>query len=196
MNPVHIYCKEIDIDQNHSFTINFAKENEIENILFDGQNEYVVSRIDIKPVIKDEKIIKIESKKEEKKISEEIQELIKQNKEPNLTFIISHPETNSIKIPFVKKNETELPKKKLTFFNTNTQKNEDFTFYDSVGHLEKFEYEWSKGVFKYKITIKDNKIIKKLTLEKQQRIDFNVDESRIFHITPANDSFFNTLISF
>ena len=196
MNPVHIYFKEIDIDQNHLFTINFAKENEIENILFDGQNEYAVSRMDIKPVIKDEKIIKIESKKEQKKISEEIQELIKQNKEPNLTFIISHPETNSIKIPFVKKNETELPKKKLTFFNTNTQKNEDFTFYDSVGHLEKFEYEWSKGVFKYKITIKDNKIIKKLTLEKQQRIDFNVDESRIFNITPANDSFFNTLISF
>ena len=196
MNPVHIYCKEIDMDQNHSFTINFAKENEIENILFDGQNEYAVSRMDIKPVIKDEKIIKIESKKEQKKISKEIQELIKQNKEPNLTFIISHPETNSIKIPFVKKNETELPKKKLTFFNTNTQKNEDFTFYDSVGHLEKFEYEWSKGVFKYKITIKDNKIIKKLTLEKQQRIDFNVDESRIFNITPANDSFFNTLISF
>ena len=115
MNPVHIYCKEIDIDQNHSFTINFAKENEIENILFDGQNEYAVSRMDIKPVIKDEKIIKIESKKEQKKISEEIQELIKQNKEPNLTFIISHPETNSIEIPFVKKNETELPKKKLTF---------------------------------------------------------------------------------
>ena len=196
MNPVHIYCKEIDIDQNHSFTINFAKENEIENILFDGQNEYAVSRMDIKPVIKYEKIIKIESKKEQKKISEEIQELIKQNKEPNLTFIISHPETNSIKILFVKKNETELPKKKLTFFNTNTQKNEDFTFYDSVGHLEKFEYEWSKGVFKYKITIKDNKIIKKLTLEKQQRIDFNVDESRIFNITPANDSFFNSLISF
>ena len=115
MNPVHIYCKEIDIDQNHSFTMNFAKENEIENILFDGQNEYAVSRMDIKPVIKDEKIIKIESKKEQKKISKEIQELIKQNKEPNLTFIISHPETNSIKIPFVKKNETELPKKKLTF---------------------------------------------------------------------------------
>ena len=172
MNPVHIYCKEIDIDQNHSFTINFAKENEIENILFDGQNEYAVSRMDIKPVIKDEKIIKIESKKEQKKISEEIQELIKQNKEPNLTFIISHPETNSIKIPFVKKNETELPKKKLTFFNTNTQKNEDFTFYDSVGHLEKFEYEWSKGVFKYKITIKDNKIIKKTYFRKTTKNRF------------------------
>ena len=148
MNPVHICFKEIDIDQDQMVTINFTKENEIENVLFDGQKEYGVSRMNIKPVLNDEKIIKIENKKEQKKISEEIQELIKQNKEPNLTFIISHPETNSIEIPFVKKNERELPKKKLTFFNATTQKNEDFTFYDYVGHLEKLGYEWSKGGFK------------------------------------------------
>ena len=67
MNPVHVYFKEIDIDQNHSFAINFPKENEIENILFDGQNEYAVSRMDIKPVIKAEKIIKIEDKAKKKK---------------------------------------------------------------------------------------------------------------------------------
>ena len=116
MSPVHIYFNEINIDQDQTFTINFTKENEIKNVLFDGQNEYDgVSRMNIKPVLSDEKIIKVENKKEQKKISEEIQELIKQNKEPNLTFIISHPETNSIEIPFVKKNETELPKKKLTF---------------------------------------------------------------------------------
>ena len=104
MNAVLISFKEIDIDQNQLFTINFSKENEIENVLFDGQNEYGVSRMNIKPVLKDEKIIKVENKKEQKKISEEIKELIKQNKEPNLTFIISHPETNSIEILFVKIN--------------------------------------------------------------------------------------------
>ena len=151
--------------------------------------------MNIRPVLKDEKIIKVENKKEQKKIREKIQESIRQNKEPNLTFIISHPETNSLEIPFIKKNETELPKKKLTFFNTTTQKNEDFTFYDYVGHLEKFGYEWSKAGFKYKITIKDNKIIKKLTLEKQQRIDFNIDESRMYHLGKPNGNFFN-LITF
>ena len=127
-----------------------------------------------------------------------MQELIKQNKETNLTFIISHPETSSIEIPFVKKKQKKqnYRKKKLIFFNTTTQNNEDFTFYYYVGHPEKFGYECSKGGFKYKITIKDNKIIKKLTLEKQQRIDINVDEGRIFNIINANDSFFNILISF
>ena len=112
-----------------------------------------------------------------------------------MTFITSHPETKRIEIPFVKKNETELPKKKLTFFNTITKKNEDFTFYDYVGHLEKFGYEWNKDGFKYEIKIKNQKIIKKLTLEKQKRIDFNVDESRIFNIQPSG-SFFDRLITF
>ena len=67
MNPVHIYFKEIDIYQDQTFTINFPNENEIENVLFDGQNEYGVSRMNIKPVPTDEKIIKIENKKEQKK---------------------------------------------------------------------------------------------------------------------------------
>ena len=69
MNPVHIYFKEIDIDQNQSFTINFAKENEIENISFDGQIQYGVSRMSIRPVLKDEKIIKVEKKKSKKKLA-------------------------------------------------------------------------------------------------------------------------------
>ena len=43
MNPLHISFKELDIDQNLSFTINFAKENENKNDSFDGQSEYGVS---------------------------------------------------------------------------------------------------------------------------------------------------------
>ena len=131
MSPVHIYFNEINIDQDQTFTINFTKENEIKNVLFDGQNEYDgVSRMNIKPVLSDEKIIKVENKKEQKKISEEIQELIKQNKEPNLTFIISHPETESIEIPFVKKFPfliQPLKKMKILHFMTmlNTKKNSD-----------------------------------------------------------------------
>ena len=52
----------------------------------------------------DEKILKIENAKEQEKISKEIQELIKNYKEPDLTFFISNPETATIRIPFQKKN--------------------------------------------------------------------------------------------
>ena len=79
-------------------------------------------------------------------------------------------------------------RKNWLFLNTNTQRNEDFTFYNYVGHLEKFGYEWNKEGFKYEIKIKNKKVIKKLTLEKQQRIYFNVDASRIFNKQPNGSS--------
>ena len=56
------------------------------------------------------------------RISEGIQELIKNYKEPDLTFFIANPEKKTIKIPFQKKNESDLPKLKLTYFNTYNQK--------------------------------------------------------------------------
>ena len=34
---------------------------------------------------------------------------------------MSHPETKTIEIPFVQKNESDLPKMKLTFFNNTTK---------------------------------------------------------------------------
>ena len=116
MDPSYIYFNEIDIDQDNTFTANLSKDKEIEKVVFNKENEYGVSELNINVDLPDEKIVKLDNKKEQEKISQEIQELIKQNKEPNLTFIISHPETKSIEILFVKKNETKLPKKKLTFF--------------------------------------------------------------------------------
>ena len=193
MDPSYIYFKEIKIDQDNTFTANFSEENEIENVKFNKENEYGITGLTINADLPDKKILKIENEKEQDKISREIPELIKQNKEPNLAFIISHPQTKSIEIPFEKKNEIEPPKKKLTFLNIITKKNEDFTFYDYIGHLEKFGCEWNKDAFKYEIKIKNNKIIKKLTLERQKRIDFNVDSSRIFNTQP-NAS--NGIISF
>ena len=123
MDPSYIYFKEIKIDQDNTFTANFSEENEIENVKFKKENEYGITGLTINVDLPDKKILKIENENEPDNISREIQELIRQNKEPNLTFIISHLETKSIIIPFVKKkNETELPKKKLTFFNTSTKK--------------------------------------------------------------------------
>ena len=188
MDPSYIYFKEIKIDQDNTFTANFSEENEIENVKFNKENEYGITGLTINADLPDKKILKIENEKEQDKISREIQELIKQNKEPNLTFIISHPETKSIEIPFVKKKWNRTTEEKTDFFNTITKKNEDFTFYDYVGHLEKFGYEWNKEGFKYKIKIENNKKIKKFTLERQKRIDFNVDSSRIFNTQPNASS--------
>ena len=172
MDPSYIYFKETKIDQDKTFTTSLSKDNDIEKVAFNKENEYGVTGLNINSVLPDEKILKIENFKEQEKITQEIQELIKQNKEPNLTFVILHPETKSIEIPFVKKKWIRITKKKLTFFNTSTKKNEDFLFYDYIRHLEKFGFEWSKYGFKYEMKIDSSdstKIIKKLTLERKYR---------------------------
>ena len=96
MDPSYIYFNEIDIDQDNTFTANLSKDKEIEKVVSNKENEYGVSELNSNVDLPDEKIVKLDNKKEQEKISQEIQELIKQNKEPNLTFIISHSETKSI----------------------------------------------------------------------------------------------------
>ena len=76
----------------------------------------------------DKKILKIENVEERNRFSGEIQEIIKNYKEPDLTLFMSHPETKTIEIPFVKNNKAELPKIKLTYFNTTTKKMRTFLY--------------------------------------------------------------------
>ena len=71
MNPSHIYFKEIDIDQDQTFTVNFSKENEIENVVFDKDNKYAITGLKINAELPDKKIVKIENVKEQNRISSE-----------------------------------------------------------------------------------------------------------------------------
>ena len=74
------------------------------------------------------KILKIENVEEQNRFSGEIQEIIKNDNEPDLTLFMSHPETKTIEIPFVKNNKADLPKIKLTYFNTTTKKMRTFLY--------------------------------------------------------------------
>ena len=65
MNPSHIYFKEIDIDQDNTFTANFAKENETESIVFSKDSEYGVIGLKINSTVPDEKLLKIANVKEQ-----------------------------------------------------------------------------------------------------------------------------------
>ena len=112
MNPAYIYFKEIDIDQNETFTADFSKKNEIENVAFNKENEYGITGLNINSIVSDSEILKIENEKEQKKISEEIQELIKAYKEPDFTLTVSNTETKAMEIPFVKKMKVILLKRK------------------------------------------------------------------------------------
>ena len=77
MDPSYIYFKEINIDQDKSFTADFSKENEIEEDLLNKENECGITGLTINSILPDKKNLKIENVKEQERISNEIQELIK-----------------------------------------------------------------------------------------------------------------------
>ena len=61
-------------------------------------------------------------------LSNSIQNLVKEKKEPDLNLKISNPETKDIIIPFQKKSATECPPIKLTFYNAITKKMKKLSF--------------------------------------------------------------------
>ena len=103
MNPSHIFFKELDIDQDNTFTADTAKENEIENVAFSADSESAITGLTIISILSDSELLKIENVKEQNKVSLKIQDLIKNYKEPDLTLFISNTETKTVQIPFIKK---------------------------------------------------------------------------------------------
>ena len=141
MDSIHIFYNELEIDKD-VFTSNISLEKNVENVIFDKNKEYTVTGMTIKPEIIDSELVKVKNRKELDRISKEIQEITKNYKEPDLTLSISNPEIKAVLVPFVKKSESELPRIKLTFFNTITNKNEDFFVYDYYKHLKRSGFVW------------------------------------------------------
>ena len=79
---------------------------------------------------------------------------------------ISHPETNTLQIPFDKKSETEIPRKKYTYFSTASKKTEEFLVYDYMKHLTQYGFNCENTFFgfRYFVKIVGNKLQKRLTV--------------------------------
>ena len=102
MEPAHIYFKNVDIDQQEqTFTLNFSKENEIENVIFDKDYEYAVTGLKINADLPVITFIKKNAVLKQNEISKEIQEVIKKYRELDMTLTISNLEAKSIQIPLI-----------------------------------------------------------------------------------------------
>ena len=69
---------------------------------YSKKKEYAITGLTIKPDIVDSELVKVTNQEKLKNLSEEIQELVKNYKEPNSDLIISNVETKKFVIPFKK----------------------------------------------------------------------------------------------
>ena len=95
-------------------------------------------------------------------ISNLIQKLVKEKKEPDLDLKIYCEEAFEKIIPFEKKESSKVPNQKLTYYNTTTKKQEEVEFYNYFLHLEKFGLEWQDASIESKYSVELSTDKKKL----------------------------------
>ena len=66
------------------------------------------------------------NRKYKKTERQEMQDLVKNYKEPDLTLFMSHPEIKTVEIPFLKKKESDFPRIRFSSYNVTTKENVDF----------------------------------------------------------------------
>ena len=80
------FFKELELEPDNIFTANFTRENKTKNVIFSQDVKYAITGLRTNLILAEEKLLKLENIKEQAKISQEIQCLIKNYKEPDLTL--------------------------------------------------------------------------------------------------------------
>ena len=127
IEPIHIFYKELPVNENNIFTANITEKNEVENVKFNKSLEYAATGLSINHDIGSE-LETVTDIDRLNFLSNSIQNLVKEKKEPDLELKISNPETKDIIIPFQRRSATDCPLIKLTFYNTTTKKMKKLSF--------------------------------------------------------------------
>ena len=153
MEPIHIFYKELPVDENNIFTANIAEENEVEEVRFKKSKEYAVIGLPINQDINCSLAAVTDTDRQEA-ISNFIQKLVKEKKYPDLDLRIYNEKAFEKINPFKKKTESEIPPIKVTFYNATTKKQEEVEFYNYMLHLKKYGFGWEDTSLEFKYSVR------------------------------------------
>ena len=102
MELIHIFYKELLLNENNIFTANLAEKNEVEEVKFKKLKEYDVTGLSINQDV-DSDLVAVTDTEKKEAISKLIEKLVKEKKEPDLDIRIYNEEAFEKIIPFTKK---------------------------------------------------------------------------------------------
>ena len=126
--------------------------------------EYVITGLSINQDVHSD-LVSVTYTDIQEAISNLIQKLVKEKKDPDLDLRIYNEEVFEKIIPFKKKTKSEIPPMQLTFFNTTTKIQEEVEFYNYMLHLEKYGLGWEDSSLEFKYLV-DCQLIKKGLIKK------------------------------
>ena len=95
MEPIHIFYKELPADENNIFNGNITEKNEVENVRFKKSLECAVTGLSVNQDI-GSALVTLTDIGRQNVLSNTIQKLVKEKKDPDLNLEISNPETKDI----------------------------------------------------------------------------------------------------
>ena len=107
MEPIYIFYREFPLGENNIFTANLAEKNEVEEVRFKKSKEYAITGLSINQNI-DSDLVAIADVDKQEAISNVIQTLVKEKKEPHLDLKIYCEEAFEKIIPFEKKENSKV----------------------------------------------------------------------------------------
>ena len=87
MEPIHIFYRELPLDENNIFTANLAEKNEVEEVRFKKSKEYAIIGLSINQDI-DSDLVAVADVDKQEAISNLTQKLVKEKTEPNFDLKI------------------------------------------------------------------------------------------------------------
>ena len=128
------------------------EKNELENVKFKKLVEYTVTGLSINQDNVSSLVVVTDSDRQNV-LSNIMQKLVKEIKEPNFDLEIYNTETSEVITPFQKKPPNNIAPIKLTFYNTTTKKLENVEFYNYIQHLEKYGFVWEHLALEFKYSV-------------------------------------------
>ena len=95
MAPVHIFYKELPIDDDNIFTTNLSEKFEVQGILYKKYNEYAVIGLFINQDT--DNLIKVTDRNRKKILQELIESLLKEEKRTNMVIALNFTTPKAMK---------------------------------------------------------------------------------------------------
>ena len=99
MEPIHIFYKQLPVDEDSIFAADITEKNQVENVKFKKSLEYAVTGLSINQDI-GSALVSVTDTDRQNSLRSNIQKLVKEKKDPDFDLKISNPEKKDVIIPF------------------------------------------------------------------------------------------------
>ena len=149
MDVSRIFYKEIPTDDNNIFFANLAENNQVEEILLNKDQNYMVTCLYVNQ--KAEADVIIPDLNARHSLSDMIRSHKEERKKLNLDCHFYKKDLFDITISFKKRSDVLTTG--YTYFDATTNKNETIEFYDYYNHLKEFGFKWESDSVRYEIIL-------------------------------------------